>query len=389
MREEYTGQKLCIFISKNDTYEGIILYELLLEFAFNSRLSGGMVTIGDQGFISAQDESAKHKLLRSAKNPPVLLEFQGTEDRIDRYVERIQPFIKRGLLTRTDVQITKIISPDDDPADVEEELNEDQEQIFDIPESDDKSREFHEPEVETEDLHKDPEDNLDELIVEDTPRDFQEPEPEIETGDLHDDSGERLDEPITEDTPGDFQEPEPEPEVEVESVVEETEATEPLEQEFIEPDTPDLEVNADDQSEASQPVEEEEEEPLILLSEQSETQPEEAIEDDFELDDPLDILEDLTNEPKSTDLSDDEVDKLFDEDIKEFESSFESMLNKTKKARKSEQQSEGEEGEGVDKKDIDPSEKKEGEDVSEDSDTDDKNHTDDELKKYFSSMFIK
>ena len=109
--EDYLGQKLCIFISKNDKYEGIVLYELLLEIAFNSRLSGGTVTIGDKGFFGAQDESTNLKILRSSKNLPVMLEFHGRKERINRYVERVQHMIKQGLVTRTDVRITKFNSP--------------------------------------------------------------------------------------------------------------------------------------------------------------------------------------------------------------------------------------------------------------------------------------
>ena len=87
MHEDYLGQKLCIFISKNDKYEGIVLYELLLEIAFNSRLSGGTVTIGDKGFFGTQDESTRLKILRSSENLPVVLEFQGRTKRIDRYIK--------------------------------------------------------------------------------------------------------------------------------------------------------------------------------------------------------------------------------------------------------------------------------------------------------------
>ena len=130
MHEDYLGQKLCIFISKNDKYEGIVLYELLLEIAFNSRLSGGTVTIGDKGFFGTQDESTRLKILRSSENLPVVLEFQGRTKRIDRYIKRIQPMIKEGLFTRADVLITKFNSPTSETNDFEELENEDQSQIF-------------------------------------------------------------------------------------------------------------------------------------------------------------------------------------------------------------------------------------------------------------------
>ncbi len=50
MQEEYLGQKLCIFIGENDKHAGRVLYELLLEVALESGLSGGTVIRGREGF---------------------------------------------------------------------------------------------------------------------------------------------------------------------------------------------------------------------------------------------------------------------------------------------------------------------------------------------------
>lgn len=107
MQENYSGQKLCVFIGESDKHEGRVLYELLLEVALDSGLSGGTVIRGREGF-GAHGEIHSMKILRMAENLPLLLEFVGRAEKITAFVDRIQPMLKEGLLTRTDVRITKL-----------------------------------------------------------------------------------------------------------------------------------------------------------------------------------------------------------------------------------------------------------------------------------------
>ncbi|MEA3287167.1 MAG: DUF190 domain-containing protein [Candidatus Marinimicrobia bacterium] len=111
MREEYSGQKLCIFIGENDKHEGRALQELLLEVALKSGLSGGTVIRGREGF-GAHGEIHSIKILRLAENLPLVLEFIGRAEKIDDFVERIEPMLTEGLMTRTTVTITKFRQTD-------------------------------------------------------------------------------------------------------------------------------------------------------------------------------------------------------------------------------------------------------------------------------------
>lgn len=361
MREDYPGQKLSIYISMNDTYDGIALHELLLEFAFNSKLSGGMVTIGDQGFLAGPDESMKLKIFRSAKNPPVLLEFQGSEERIERYLERISPFTKRGLVSREDVLITKFSSEDDD---VEDEANEDQQQMF-------------EEKVEVKPAP--------EMPPPPPPRPEPKPEPPPEPA------------------------PTPEPKAEPEPVAEpEPEVFKPADArpEFITPENP--EFYSDEPAEAEQPPYEEDDDddlPLLQLSDESESHPEDFAADDFDTPEPEvvpeeepqaadspepevapeeepqpeDTLEspgpEMAEEPKEED-----IDKAFEESVGDFDDSFENMLKKSKKAKEDDtlKQAEGK---------AESSKGAEGEPDGKDPKTVDKNHTEEDVKNYFSSLF--
>ena len=106
MIDDYAGQKLCIFIGEGDKYEGKALFELLLEIAVESGLSGGTVIRGREGF-GAHGEIHSLKILRLSENLPLVLEFVGRTPKIEAYVQRIRPLLREGLLTRTDVQITK------------------------------------------------------------------------------------------------------------------------------------------------------------------------------------------------------------------------------------------------------------------------------------------
>ena len=112
MNEDYTGQKLCIFIGEDDKYQGRVLYELLLEIALDNGLSGGTVIRGREGF-GAHGEIRSMKILRLAENLPLILEFVGRNHKIDTYLDQIKPMLSEGLVTKTDVQINKFRKDND------------------------------------------------------------------------------------------------------------------------------------------------------------------------------------------------------------------------------------------------------------------------------------
>lgn len=106
MQEEYSGQKLCIFIGEADKHQGKPLYELLLERALDMGLSGGTVIRGREGY-GAHGEIHSIKILRLAENLPLVLEFVGRTEKIDAFLKATASYLKEGLLTRTEVAITK------------------------------------------------------------------------------------------------------------------------------------------------------------------------------------------------------------------------------------------------------------------------------------------
>jgi len=111
MNEDYTGKKLCIFIGEDDKYDGRALYELLLEIALKNGLSGGTVIRGREGF-GAHGEIHSMKILRLSENLPLILEFVGRSHKIDAYFDQIKSMLREGLVTKTDVEISKFRNDD-------------------------------------------------------------------------------------------------------------------------------------------------------------------------------------------------------------------------------------------------------------------------------------
>jgi len=348
MSEDYLGQKLSIFIGKNDKYEGIVLYELLLEIAFNSRLSGGTVTIGDKGFFGAQDETRKMKVLRSSENLPVVLEFVGRAERIKRYIERIQPMIKEGLLTRADVIITKFNAVEEIRPKVHQHENQDQSQIFEKGEDGSDSPDPQHPE---QDFTSD--NNMDETNT---------PEPE-----LPGDTFKSLEEEPTSNT-AEFLETEQEQELEQDD----HDVTEPVLESFALLD------------------EDEEDAPPLQLTDQSET----PSDDELSTTPPeMPKEQSESSEPKMQ-APEEEV---FDEDEEEVEVDFDQTIKQSDQETGVETDTDSEEEEPLKQNNGESQKEEQGETPPADEDEIDnpnpkkydKNHTEEDMKNYFSSLFKK
>ncbi len=365
MHEDYMGEKLCIFISKNDKYEGIVLYELLLEIAFNSRLTGGTVTIGHKGFFGAQDESSKLKILRSSENLPVVLEFQGKTNRINRYIQRIQPMIKEGLLTRTDVRITKFNATDEEAEAFEVQENADQSQIFkedvDVtnirdpqpPSQDFSTIENEDDTVRTEFLEPDQDQTTEEVVIEipKAPVDI----PSFEDDNVSDSAHEL----------GADKEKMPDDE---------------------------LDETSDPPTEDDSWIEEEPEEatPVMQLTDRSEAQTGDRIEDSLEMDNPTNAEDVTFKEAESAENNTEEdLDELFDESNEKFESTFDDMLKQAGKASgaDSDLDSQDEKSEHKEKEKAEIPGDEAGESAEANSKAYDKNHSEEHMKSYFSKLF--
>ena len=92
------AQLLRIFIGESDKCEGRPLYEVIVERARKEGLAGATVLRGLMGFGT---DSRIHtaKILRLSEDLPVIIEIVDKPERIERFIEMIDPMIEEGLVT--------------------------------------------------------------------------------------------------------------------------------------------------------------------------------------------------------------------------------------------------------------------------------------------------
>ena len=98
------GQRLRLFISESDRYEGTPLYEWIVRQAREQRLAGATVLRGLEGF-GAHSQLHTAKVLRLAQDLPIIIEIVDTKENIQRFVEIIDGAIAEGLATLEDVDV--------------------------------------------------------------------------------------------------------------------------------------------------------------------------------------------------------------------------------------------------------------------------------------------
>ncbi|RMD63508.1 MAG: DUF190 domain-containing protein [Alphaproteobacteria bacterium] len=104
---------LRIFIGENDRADGRPLYEALVLKARETGLAGATVLRGPMGFGRS---SVLHtaKILRLSEDLPIVIEFVDAKDRIEAFLEAIEPIMGSGLVTLEKVQVLRYGESDPD-----------------------------------------------------------------------------------------------------------------------------------------------------------------------------------------------------------------------------------------------------------------------------------
>lgn len=99
---------LRIFIGESDRYEGQALFEWLVLKAREAELAGATVLRGIMGF-GANSRIVSTKFLRLSQDLPIVVEIVDTHDRLERYLETIDPAVQDGLITleKADVRLVR------------------------------------------------------------------------------------------------------------------------------------------------------------------------------------------------------------------------------------------------------------------------------------------
>jgi uncharacterized protein len=101
---------LRIFLGESDRWEGQPLYEALVLKAREMHLGGATVLRGPMGFgHSSRLHTAK--ILRLSEDLPFIIEIVDTEQKINAFLEAIDPMMGSGLITLEKVQVLQYGPP--------------------------------------------------------------------------------------------------------------------------------------------------------------------------------------------------------------------------------------------------------------------------------------
>ncbi len=98
------GHLLRIFVSEEDKYAGVPLYEWIVKQANEQGLAGATVIRGIEGF-GAHSRIHTTKFLRLAEELPIIIEIVDVLARIEAFLPLIDEAITEGLATVEPVEI--------------------------------------------------------------------------------------------------------------------------------------------------------------------------------------------------------------------------------------------------------------------------------------------
>ena len=98
------GCLLRIFIGESDKHDGKPLYEWIVLQAREHGLAGATVTRGIEGFGRASRIHTA-KILRLSEDLPIVVEIVDAPEKIDAFIDIVDPVIDGGLVTIENVQV--------------------------------------------------------------------------------------------------------------------------------------------------------------------------------------------------------------------------------------------------------------------------------------------
>ena len=106
------GKLIRIFIGESDRFKGKPLHEAILHLAKTEGLAGCTVIKGFEGF-GAASRIHTAKILRLSEDLPVVIEIIDTEEKIDRFLPKLDSMVQEGLVT---VEKVKVVLYRHDPS---------------------------------------------------------------------------------------------------------------------------------------------------------------------------------------------------------------------------------------------------------------------------------
>jgi PII-like signaling protein len=105
MQLPHEGTLLRIFIGEADKVQGKSLYEWIVLQAREQGLAGATVLRGMMGFGAHTRKIHTFRFETLSEDLPVVVEIVDTTEKLEHFLERIEPQIKAGLVTLEKAQI--------------------------------------------------------------------------------------------------------------------------------------------------------------------------------------------------------------------------------------------------------------------------------------------
>jgi PII-like signaling protein len=99
------GSLLRIFIGEADKHQGKPLYEWIVLQAREQGLAGATVLRGMMGFGANTRQIHTFRFDTLSEDLPIVVEIVDTSEKLDAFVQLIEPHIKAGLVTLEKAQI--------------------------------------------------------------------------------------------------------------------------------------------------------------------------------------------------------------------------------------------------------------------------------------------
>jgi uncharacterized protein len=104
MKLEGEGMLVRIFVGDSDRWEGLPLYEAVVQRAREKGLAGATVLRGMEGF-GAHSLIHSTRILRLSEDLPIIVEIVDRKDKIEAFLPELDGMIREGLVTVEPVQV--------------------------------------------------------------------------------------------------------------------------------------------------------------------------------------------------------------------------------------------------------------------------------------------
>ncbi len=92
------GKLLRIFVGEQDRWDGQPLYEAIVLLAKKEGMAGATAIKGFMGF-GCKSHMHTTKLLRLSEDLPIIIEIVDSEEKINKFLPRLDEMVKEGLIT--------------------------------------------------------------------------------------------------------------------------------------------------------------------------------------------------------------------------------------------------------------------------------------------------